>query len=295
MAFNVGTFKTRTLTAAVFAIVMLLGLLINHWTFFILFSVIHFGCWMEYQKLVCLIDEDYKSSHIFYTYGIILFGWGFMLWMTNTAFTIGGIALYEMGWWLMLILVIALPVIEIVLSKQPHLKNVGYSLFGLLYISLSWGLMINIRGHWTDFQRDLLFFKFDFGLVLPLVLIASIWINDTMAYIIGSVIGKTPLSSISPKKTWEGTLGGAILAVVTVTMVGYFVLNMHDYGSLIIVSSIAAVIGTAGDLLQSKLKRMAGVKDSGNIMPGHGGFLDRFDSLLLATPFVWLYMKIFML
>jgi phosphatidate cytidylyltransferase len=71
--------------------------------------------------------------------------------------------------------------------------------------------------------------------------------------------------------------------------VGYFVLGMTDYVSLIVVSGIAAVIGTLGDLLESKLKRMAGVKDSGSFMPGHGGFLDRFDSLLLATPIMWMY------
>ena len=122
-----------------------------------------------------------------------------------------------------------------------------------------------------------------------MLLLASIWINDTMAYIVGSFIGKTPLSPISPKKTWEGTIGGAFLCMVVVTLVGYFALAMTDYVSLLVVSGIAAVIGTLGDLLESKLKRMAGLKDSGNFMPGHGGFLDRFDSLLLATPFVWAY------
>lgn len=122
-----------------------------------------------------------------------------------------------------------------------------------------------------------------------MLLIASIWINDTMAYIVGSFIGKTPLSPISPKKTWEGTIGGAILCIVVVTTVGYIVLGMTEYISLIVVSGIAAVMGTLGDLLESKLKRMAGIKDSGSFMPGHGGFLDRFDSLLLATPFVWVY------
>jgi len=135
------------------------------------------------------------------------------------------------------------------------------------------------------------FLFMDLGWAIPLTLIASIWINDTMAYIVGSFIGKTPFSKISPKKTWEGTLGGAILAVTTVTLVGYFVFDAKDIISLIVISSVAAIAGTAGDLLESKLKRMAGVKDSGQIMPGHGGFLDRFDSLLLATPFVWLYLQ----
>jgi phosphatidate cytidylyltransferase len=77
-----------------------------------------------------------------------------------------------------------------------------------------------------------------------------------------------------------------------VTLAGYYLFNFKDVTTLIIISFIAAVIGTSGDLLESKLKRMAGVKDSGQIMPGHGGFLDRFDSLLLATPFVWLYLTL---
>jgi phosphatidate cytidylyltransferase len=126
-----------------------------------------------------------------------------------------------------------------------------------------------------------------------MVLIASIWINDTMAYIVGSFIGKTPFSSISPKKTWEGTAGGAILAVAAVTLLGHYAFGLQDTRSLLVISAIAAVIGTMGDLLESKLKRLAGVKDSGSMMPGHGGFLDRFDSLLLATPFVWLYIRLF--
>jgi phosphatidate cytidylyltransferase len=135
----------------------------------------------------------------------------------------------------------------------------------------------------------------DMPFIIPIILIASIWINDTMAYIVGSFIGKTPFSKISPKKTWEGTVGGAILCVVTVTLAGYYLLKFRDITSLIFISAIAAVVGTTGDLLESKLKRMANVKDSGHLMPGHGGFLDRFDSLLLATPFVCLYVFLFMI
>jgi len=115
-----------------------------------------------------------------------------------------------------------------------------------------------------------------------------LWINDTMAYIVGSIIGKTPLSKISPKKTWEGTIGGVILTIVVMSSIAYFTkrISIVDAG---IMSGIAAITGTIGDLFESKLKRMAGVKDSGNIMPGHGGFLDRFDSLFFASVFVWFY------
>jgi phosphatidate cytidylyltransferase len=134
--------------------------------------------------------------------------------------------------------------------------------------------------------------------LLVLAIILSLWVNDTMAYLVGSLIGKTPLSAISPKKTWEGTIGGFIFAVLTMGAVGYFLssgseIEMQAVSQWMIVAAIAAVAGTVGDLLESKLKRLADVKDTGHILPGHGGFLDRFDSLLFATPFIWLYIVMF--
>ncbi|TAH05297.1 MAG: phosphatidate cytidylyltransferase, partial [Sphingobacteriales bacterium] len=100
-------------------------------------------------------------------------------------------------------------------------------------------------------------------------------------------------SKISPKKTWEGTIGGAILCVAVIALIGWWA-QLYRVIDWVAIAAIAAIAGTAGDLFESKLKRMARVKDSGSFMPGHGGFLDRFDSLLLATPFVWLYVKLFM-
>ena len=113
-----------------------------------------------------------------------------------------------------------------------------------------------------------------------------------MAYIVGSFIGKNPLSKISPKKTWEGTLGGIILCVIVITLIGYAT-GYYSVKDWIIISLCCAVFGTLGDLLESKIKRMAQVKDSGNLMPGHGGFLDRFDSMLIAIPFVFVYYFLF--
>jgi phosphatidate cytidylyltransferase len=291
MALNKQVFKTRALTAVIFAAVMLSGLLINQWTFFVLFSVVHAGCWIEYQKLMGMIHPEYKQLNPFHKYGIIVLGWAFMMWMTNSGYFVLGFQLHEIGWWLFLAMLIVLPVSEMLFSRQFHGKNAWYSLIGFVYISLCWALMMDLRNAGMIFKGTMLFM--DLGWVYPVVLIASIWINDTMAYIVGSFIGKTPFSSISPKKTWEGTAGGAILAVITVTLAGHFVFGLNDVVTLIALSSIGAIFGTAGDLLESKLKRMAGVKDSGNIMPGHGGFLDRFDSLLLATPFAWLFIRFF--
>jgi len=290
MAFNLQTFKTRALTSVAFVIIMLGGLLINHWTFLFLFTVIHFGCWLEYHKLIGKIEPEYKNISSAHAFGVMLAGWGFMLWMTNDAYIVAGIKLSEAGWFLMLINLLALPVIEILLSKNFNLKTLSISLAGLLYISFSCGCMIDMR---SEGMISGSFFGIDLGLVLPLLVIITIWINDTMAYIVGSFIGNTQLSSISPKKTWEGTIGGVLLAVITVTVCGYVFLKA-DVVQLIIISTITCIAGIFGDLLESKLKRLAGAKDSGNIMPGHGGFLDRFDSLLVATIFVWLYIKLFL-
>lgn len=293
MAFNSQTFKTRTLTAIGFAAVMLAGLLWNQWSFFILFSVIHFGCWVEYQELVERIDPGYKERTPFHKYGVMIAGWCLMLWFAGDLFIIGGLRLHEIGWWMGLIFVFVLPITELLFTKNIRAKNVAHSFFGLIYISLSWGLMINLYNAVDAGISDKPYILED-RRALPLLVVGTIWINDTMAYIVGSLIGKTPLTSISPKKTWEGTLGGIILSVAVVGLVTYFgfgskFLPIHAF----IIAAIAAVAGTFGDLLESKLKRMAGVKDSGTFLPGHGGFLDRFDSMLLAVPFVWIYVELF--
>jgi len=290
MAFNLQTFKTRALSSVVFVMVMLVGLLWNKWTFLILFSVIHFGCWIEYQRLISKIDARYRRITSLHRYGIMFAGWGLMLSMTNENMS-GGRTVHNLG---VIISLIGFAAILFDIIKNYTVANGSallYSLLGLLYISLPWTCLIAIRNTEAIFKEPVSIAELP--LIIPIVLIASIWINDTMAYIVGSFIGKTPFSKISPKKTWEGTIGGAILCVVTVTLAGYYFLRI-DVTSLIAISSIAAVIGTLGDLLESKLKRMGNVKDSGHLMPGHGGFLDRFDSLILATPFVCLYVFLFM-
>ena len=175
---------------------------------------------------------------------------------------------------------------------------VRYMVLGFFYLSLSWTLFIDLKLH--DPLAAVMSTSWP---VLPLFVLACMWINDTMAYMVGSLIGRMPLSPVSPKKTWEGTIGGVML---TVLVAGYALPAIVS--SLLSVDSVmplriqdsylmafgAAVLGTAGDLFESKLKRMAGVKDSGRILPGHGGWLDRFDSLLWATPLVWLYTRLFL-
>jgi phosphatidate cytidylyltransferase len=109
-----------------------------------------------------------------------------------------------------------------------------------------------------------------------------------MQYLVGSFFGKTKMAPIiSPKKTWEGTIGGSLLSMIVAITWG-LLSKQHTLSVWIGIGLCATVVGTLGDLLESKLKRTAGIKDSGNIMPGHGGAMDRFDSLLLAAPFLWL-------
>lgn len=309
MPFNWQTFKTRSLSAVVFVIIMLVGLLWNHWSFFILFSIIHFGCWVEYQKLVEKIDPDYKKISAVHRYGVMLTGWGFMLWMTNVMYSISDVRMSDVGFWMMVGGAIVVNVDTLI---QRRGKLIAHSLMGLFYISLGLGLLIHI----SDLDAFVLFRSdksqvpmiemFGGFKLLAIFVILAMWINDTMAYLVGSLIGKTPFSKISPKKTWEGTIGGIVLATLILGLLFSSKFSLWVAGSLLddfpfyidnhhwyIIAAIAAIFGTLGDLFESKLKRLAGVKDSGQMMPGHGGFLDRFDSLLLATPFVWLYIWLF--
>ncbi len=291
MAFNWQTFRTRALSAIVFVIVMLVGLLWNHWSFLALFSIIHFGCWIEYQRLVEKIDPNYAKISVFHRYGVMATGWGFMLWMTNEAYRISDVRMSDVGFWMMVIGAIAVNVDTVI---QRRGKLIAHSLMGLLYISLSLGLLRDLRislNQYEHMQEDFSHGNFiTINFWLPIFVILCMWVNDTMAYIVGSLIGRTPFSKISPKKTWEGTIGGIVLCTL---FMGFALYNYKESIHWFIIAAIAAIFGTLGDLFESKLKRMAGVKDSGQMMPGHGGFLDRFDSLLLATPFVWLYIWLF--
>ncbi len=299
MALNWQIFKTRAITALIIVMVMLVGLLWNPWSFFILFSIVHFGCWIEYQRLVALIDPGYREITPFHRYGVMLAGWCLMLWFSGASYSIGGMLLHEIGWWLGLVLMFILPLTEILFNNNIRPKNIAHSFFGLVYISLSWGLMMDLQAMSVilieKHPQEEVHFLVD--PVFPLIIVFTNWINDTMAYMVGSLIGKTPLTKISPKKTWEGTLGGIILAVGVVGSLAVFVFELDRFAPVIhwyLIAAVAAVAGTFGDLLKSKLKRLAGVKDSGTILPGHGGFLDRFDSMILASIFVWIYIRVFM-
>jgi phosphatidate cytidylyltransferase len=120
-----------------------------------------------------------------------------------------------------------------------------------------------------------------------------IWINDSFAYLVGKSIGRTKLfPSVSPKKTWEGTIGGLVFTMGAAYMMAKYepILNSLEW---LVMATVIVIAGSFGDLVESKLKRSAGVKDSGAILPGHGGMLDRLDSLIFAAPFAYLTLIIF--
>lgn len=129
----------------------------------------------------------------------------------------------------------------------------------------------------------------------PSIIIAIfilIWTNDTFAYIVGKSIGKNKLlEKISPKKTIEGFLGGVVFAIIAGVIIAKYYIDSSVL-VWIVTASIVSVFGTIGDLIESKFKRLANVKDSGNIMPGHGGILDRLDSIIFVAPFLFLFYKI---
>ena len=306
MAFNWKTFKTRTLTAIIFAAVMLAGLLWNQWSFLILISIIHFGCWREYFKL---LEKIHKTSYHWLTwFGFIVFGFAIILRFCGNQFQIDGYRLQEKLPIPVSVVGVGMLVLGIFATKKIDIRAFGSAALGLLYISMTWGMMVGLyisevieSTPIPDIVNNVIY-NISKPWFIPLLIVCSIWINDTMAYIVGSLVGKRPLSKISPKKTWEGTIGGIILATITTGLIFSYInagiVRSYSFEflttPLYIIAAIAAIFGTFGDLLESKLKRMAGVKDSGNLMPGHGGFLDRFDSLLLAIPAVWVYVYYFL-
>lgn len=283
MSFNFSVFRVRALSALVFAVIMIGGLFWNKWSFFALFFIIQIGCLYEYQKLLAFIKVGYASISSIHKYGLLLLGTLVMIRLGAVDISINEINLPTIANWAIPI-VLAVMLIADIAAKKFTIQNWALSLAGLVYISVSLALIFQLKKIMSNT------FIGDWGFSIPLILIGTIWANDTIAYLVGSMIGKKPLSSISPNKTWEGTIAGVFISVLFVSKImGMYLPIQEKY--ILMISITAAIAGTFGDLLESKLKRLANVKDSGRMMPGHGGFLDRFDSILLASPFVWLILQ----
>ena len=180
-------------------------------------------------------------------------------------------------------------IIALVSKKQDYVSIVGASWLSMIFVALPCGIM-------TMFYNEELMGT-DNGWVLLIFAYILIWVNDIFAYLTGSAIGRHKLCPrISPKKTIEGSVGGAVFTMLFAYFINRFLLNVFFFDNLISNVEVlflalgVVVFGTLGDLTESMMKRHAGVKDSGNIIPGHGGILDRFDATFMAMPFVFIYL-----
>jgi phosphatidate cytidylyltransferase len=277
MALHWPTFFKRLGSAIVFSAIMMGGLLWNSWALLVLVSVITVLCLREFFRMTGIITNNAAPAWLVYAAMVCSL---LLLWLPPAlAFRAGLPQVFAQAKYLPPML-ICLPLLLLCagLSRRPILIAGLYAIVAIVYITMPALMLYALRLQ---------------SLVLPLALVLLIWMNDTMAYLVGSFIGRTPFSPISPKKTWEGTTGGAILTMALALWWGWYskFFTLTDWAVLALCASVA---GTGGDLLESKLKRLAGVKDSGTMMPGHGGALDRFDSLLIATPFAFAYAYLFM-
>lgn len=175
---------------------------------------------------------------------------------------------------------------ELYLNKNNPFENIAYSVLGIVYVAVPMSILNFIVSPRFEVEH-----AYQPNTLLGFFFI--LWANDTGAYIFGSLFGKRKLfERISPKKSWEGTIGGALVSIgVAVLISNYFThLNVSVW---IVIALILSIIGTLGDLVESLYKRSNNIKDSGTILPGHGGILDRFDSLILSSPFVFAFLQIY--
>jgi phosphatidate cytidylyltransferase len=266
--------KQRIITAIVFVAAMLGGVFGGKLTFQILCVLITAGCIWELMGLL-LLDEKGKTVRqtIGLAFGLLPFI------ATSVADDFG------MTWSVYVpVLVFLLFIAELFGASKTPFSNVGTYLVGMFYIGLPFVLLQFIAKSHT---------LHDYSPLRVFGLLLLIWTNDTMAYFIGSKFGRRRLfGRISPHKTWEGTLGGGLCALLLAWGLSFIIKDFNQTQWLAL-GVVAAVFGTLGDLVESMLKRSVGVKDSGNLLPGHGGLLDRFDAFIFALPFFWLALQIF--
>lgn len=272
---------TRTITGILFVAIMVAGFLSAHYMVVLFATITGMTIW-EYTGLVSQIEHVSINRFISTVAGVYFF---VALAGQRLGF-VEGFSVFVPY----ILTIIYLFIAELYLKNENPIMNWAYTMLGQMYIALPIS-MINVLA----FQRDANG-QMTIDMLLPLSIFIFLWTNDTGAYCSGSLFGKHKLfPRISPAKSWEGSIGGGILVVIVAALIGYSTSNESGVNMLTIpqwigLGIVVAVFGTWGDLVESLFKRTLGVKDSGNILPGHGGMLDRFDSSLMAIPAAVVYL-----
>lgn len=265
----------RGVTGTVFVGVLLAAILYNNITFGALFLIVAGLAVNEFCTLVHACKKTTFSTYVAVLGGMYLF---FMLWAAHNMDTVGMRQLILPY----IILVVYVFVNELFRNSGSALDNLAYFSLSQVYAALPFALL-NVLATFGDGE---------YSYVLPLAVFVFLWSNDTGAFCVGCSIGRHKMfERVSPKKSWEGFVGGAVTAILA----GYIMSRYFDVLATWEWMTMAAVVvaaGTLGDLIESCMKREMGIKDSGNILPGHGGILDRFDSMILAVPTVVVFLYI---
>lgn len=262
----------RILSGIIFIAILVGGMLINQYTFAIVFSLITALLLYEFYGLM----EKEAKVPIVRTWNIL---GGFALVLGGFYYTALGSSFVAFVPYVSYLLILFGS--ELYLKRQNPIHSLAYSILGQVYIAVPFAL------------TNYLVFAYEpvgYHYVYLLALFVFIWVNDSFAYLTGMAFGKHRLfERISPKKSWEGFIGGAVFSMASSFIFAHFYPNLSTI-AWIGFSAITVVFGTWGDLFESLIKRTLGVKDSGNMIPGHGGILDRFDSTILAIPAVFVYL-----
>ena len=274
----------RTITGILFVAIMITGFLSPQYMV-ILFAIITGMTIWEFTGLV----SDEKKITVNRFISVIAGVYFFIAMSTLRIGIVDGVSIFAPY----ILTIIYLFISELYLKKTNPILNLAYTMLAQMYIAIPFSLITVIA-----FQPNELGNTF-VDMLLPLSIFVFLWINDTGAYCAGSLFGKHKLFlRVSPGKTWEGSIGGVIFVVIASIVFYYLTANTSNVGTYslnllqwIFLGIVVSIFGTFGDLVESLFKRTLGVKDSGNILPGHGGMLDRFDSALIAIPasVVYLY------
>lgn len=278
----------RLITGTIFVIVVVGCIWWSAWSMFALFVAITVLGLNEFYSLA-----KKANAYPLHNYGVAV---GMLIVISSCAAKMGyGLGLY----YLIVPCIFLIFFIELFRKKENPFTNIGWTLLGLVYVALPMTFLVSTftpQGYGSDNFMPANW-KVNYQAAPVLTFFILIWVSDSMAYVCGRLFGKHKLwERISPKKTWEGFIGGLIFCAATGHFLGLLWLSDNDHSVAIMWTIIAVVIsvtGMLGDLVESLFKRSIDVKDSGTILPGHGGILDRFDALFLATPFAltvyWLY------